>query len=243
MKDKKIIAMFVTSCVALVASLVITLGVALTLADPVPVHDVLRTSFNFGAEVTNSETITGTYDDALVFENAIVLQPTGSLHVENWDVETMNSDHVDNLKEDAEGNKIWKTASPLYFSETEAENPTFESEIMYENESLPGKVEFVTIRVTNSTGSAMRVAVDTIHSTESTLGKFAKTVVFDCETYAYYSYDEFMLANPEFDIAAGESRDFILMVYVDETTNFEGAEIAYGMDTENVSIVIRNITM
>ena len=101
MKDKRIISMFITSCVALVASVVITLGVALTLADPVPANDVLRTSFNFGA--TNSEAITGSFDSELVYGDAVVLQPSGSLHVENWDIETMNTQDEANLKTDAEG--------------------------------------------------------------------------------------------------------------------------------------------
>lgn len=240
MKDKRIIAMFITSCVALVASVVITLGVALTLADPVPATNVLRTSFNFGA--SNSAEISGTFEDSLVYENAVVLQPSGSLHVENWDVETMNTDHPDNIKKDAEGNETWKTASPLYFSAEEAVNPTYESEIMYENESLPSKVEFVTLRVTNSTEAAIKVAVDTTTSTDTNMSKYIKTVVFDCETYDYYSYDELALANPEFEIAAGESRDFIMMVYVDENTNNQGDEIVYGSAKENVSIVVRNIT-
>ena len=224
MKDKRILAMFVTSCVALVASVVITLGVALTLADPVPVTDVLRVSFNLGA--TNSAEITGTYEDALVYENAIVLQPSGSIHVENWDPDTMNTDG--------------KVGSPLYLDDV---HPTYESELKYENESLPSKVEFVTIRVTNSTAEAQNIAVDTIHNTSSNLGKYIKTVVFDCETYGYYSYDDTNLIaqKPEFEIAAGESRDFILMVYVDELDNYTDDMIAYGTEKENVSVVIRNL--
>ncbi|MBQ9790918.1 MAG: hypothetical protein IJW24_04965 [Clostridia bacterium] len=240
MKDKRIIAMFITSCVALVASVVITLGVALTLADPVPATDVLRTSFNFGA--SNSETISGSFEDALVYENAVVLQPSGSLHVENWDIATMNTNDEANMKTDAAGNKVMKTASPLYFSAEEAVNPTYESEIMYENESLPSKVEFVTLRVSNSTEAAIKVAVDTIHSTQSSIGKYTKTVVFDCATYDYYSYDELVLAAPEFEIAAGESRDFIMMIYVDEYANNQDDIIEYGSAKESVSVVVRNIT-
>ena len=243
MKDKRILAMFITSCVALVASVVITLGVALTLADPVPATDVLRTSFNFG--VSNSEHITGDASNELVYENAVVLQPAGSLHVENWDVNTMNSDDPANIKKDAEGNEVWKTASPLYFGEDSILNPTYESELMYENESLPSKVEFVTIRVTNSTGAVLRVSVDSRHATNTNLGKYIQTVVFDCETYAYYSYDligDGIIAAPEFNIAVGESRDFILMVYVDEYSNNQDDIIAYGQAKEDISIVVKNIT-
>lgn len=240
MKDKRIIAMFITSCVALVASVVITLGVALTLADPVPATEVLRTSFNFGA--SNSAEITGSFADELVYENAVVLQPSGSLHVENWDPATMNSDDPANIKTDAEGKKVWKTASPLYFSAEDIKNPTYESAIMYENESLPSKVEFVTLRVTNSTGATLKVAVDSEHSVESNLGKYIKTVVFDCDSYAYYSYDDTMIEVPEFEIEAGAYRDFIVMVYVDEFDNVQNDQITYGTEKENISIVVRNIT-
>jgi len=232
MKDKKIIAMFITSCVALVASVVITLGVALTLADPVPATNVLRCEFNFGA--ANSAQITGTSEDALVYENAFLFQPSGYVHVENWDVNTMNSEDPANIKPD--GTK--KVGSPLYLTA----KPDYMSELMYENESLPTKVDFAAFRITNSTGAKMKVSVETLYNKESVLGSYMRTYVFDCESYNYYSFDNSTLANPEFEIEAGEYRDFILMVYVDEYDNTQGEQIVYGSAMEEVDIIVRNIT-
>ncbi len=57
MKDKKLIAMFITSIVAFVASLTISLGVAFALADPVAAVGLAEISYNVSSERYTSQEI------------------------------------------------------------------------------------------------------------------------------------------------------------------------------------------
>lgn len=187
MKDKKIIAMFVTSAVALVVSVVITLGVALTLADPVPALAVTRTVFNFGASNASEISQNG---NSLEFENAIVFTPVGSLVVNDWD---MNSDSCD---------------SPVSF----IKGQTYEDTIMYMDESLPSRVKLVAFRVNNTLDTQIQVSMCAKFDKTTDLGLYTK-VVF----YAYSDYSYLTSELPEFIIGANDYADFCMIVYADDS--------------------------
>lgn len=75
MKEKKILAMFITAAVTLVASISITFGVLTTLADPVVATGISRYAFVLGAE--NNSLIT---EDAnkLTLTDSIIFAPSSS---------------------------------------------------------------------------------------------------------------------------------------------------------------------
>ena len=156
MKDKKIIAMFVTSAVALVASLVITLGVALTLADPVPAKFVNSCVFNYGSENPSEITEMG---GNLVFEDAFVYSPSGKLVVNDWDVDSDTCD------------------APVY----PLKNQEFGVELQVED-TVASKLEIAYVKVNNYTGMDMKVKVGASFNRTSELGKYTKVVVFDYAT-------------------------------------------------------------
>lgn len=76
MKEKRILAMFITSCVTLVASLAVTFGVLSTLADPVVATGVVRYAFAFNQANDSLISVEG---DTLKFKNDIVFTPSDSL--------------------------------------------------------------------------------------------------------------------------------------------------------------------
>lgn len=200
MKDKKLIAMFVTSAVALVVSVVITLGVALTLADPVPAVSVTRSVFNFGASNASEISVSG---DALEFNNAIVFAPAGSLVVNDWDV---GSDDCD---------------SPVAF----LKGQTYEDTITFVDESLPCRVKLVAFRVNNTLSEQIQVSLFARFDRSTEFGRCTKAVFFDYKAFAYFTAE-----SPEFVIEANGSADFCMIVYVDDLDNdgeeFAWGEIA-----------------
>ena len=210
MKDKKIIAMFVTSAVALVASVVITLGIAFTLADPVPAQSVPTCVFNFGGV---NETKVKENANALVYENAIVFQPSGSTTVNDWD---MNSDTHD---------------SPVSFLKDQKYTDT----IMYVDETYPSKVKLVAFKVTNSTSEDMEFTVAADYNKTSSLGKYIQTALYDFE-YEYHTD-----STEVYSLAAGESAEFVMVIYVDTSTQTDGAEIVWTQDSENISVVVTKV--
>lgn len=170
MKDKKILAMFITSAVALVASVVVTLGVALSLADPVPVRFVTECEVNFGSVNTNeSVTVNGnviTYNDA--FEYA----PVAPLYVESWDADTSNDIPVFPLK-----------------------NQEFGVELQIDDSNV-GKLKIAYVKVNNDNGSSINVSVTADYAKSSDLGKYTKVVVFDYQTNLFSTDAEAVYAVP-----------------------------------------------
>lgn len=77
MKEKRILAMFITSAVTLVASLAVTFGVLVSLADPVVAAGLTRYDFSFNAKVDNS--LISERDHTLSLVNDITFQPTSSV--------------------------------------------------------------------------------------------------------------------------------------------------------------------
>lgn len=76
MKEKRILAMFITSVITLVASLAVTFGVLQTLADPVVATAVYRYNFTLGETVDPAITVN---DDTLKIKEDIVFQPADKI--------------------------------------------------------------------------------------------------------------------------------------------------------------------
>ena len=75
MKEKRIFAMFITSAVTLIASLAITFGVFMTLADPVVATGVVRYDYTFKqwdkecVRVEGNQTYVAQYTQSIRFYN------------------------------------------------------------------------------------------------------------------------------------------------------------------------------
>lgn len=76
MKEKRILAMFITSAVTLIASLAVTFGVLMTLADPVVATGIVRYEYSFNAA---NNSLISSDGDTLRLSEDIVFQPARSL--------------------------------------------------------------------------------------------------------------------------------------------------------------------
>ena len=207
MKDKRILAMFITSAVALVASVVITLGIALTLADPIPVTFVTTCEFNYGSANVSEITEDG---NKLVYENAFVYQPTGSLAIKDWDP---NSDTCD---------------APVF----PLKNQEFATELQVE-ETDATKLEIAYVKVNNTTSESIVINVGTEFDKTTELGKYTKVVVFEYATNLFHTVE-----SKTFTVEAGESSEFAVIVYTDITDKHDANELVFGDVKENVSVIV-----
>lgn len=215
MKDKRILAMFITSAVALVASVVITLGIALTLADPIPVTFVTTCEFNYGSANTNDK-ITDN-GNVLVYKDAFIYQPTGSLAVKNWDVE-------------ATGEKENEVAcdAPVF----PLKNQEFATELQVE-ETDATKLEIAYVKVNNTTNENIVINVAAEFDRTSELGKYTKVVVFEYATHKFHT-----LETQTFTVEASSSSEFAVIVYTDITDKHDANELVFGEAKEQVSVVV-----
>lgn len=76
MKEKRILAMFITSAVTLIASLAVTFGVLMTLADPVVATGIVRYEYSFNAA---NNSLISSDGDTLKLSEDIVFQPASAL--------------------------------------------------------------------------------------------------------------------------------------------------------------------
>ena len=211
MKDKKILAMFITSAVALVASVVVTLGVALTLADPVPVSFVTSCEVNFGSVNTNDKvTVNG---NVITYADAFEYMPTGAIAVTDWDV---NSDTCD---------------APVY----PLKNQKFGVELQVE-ETDAGKIKVAYVKVNNDNGTSINVSLGAAFNKSSELGKYTKVVVFDYATNLFSTNTDTVYAVP-----ANGSAEFAVVVYTDITNKHDANELVFGEVKESVSIVVKKV--
>lgn len=211
MKDKKILAMFITSAVALVASVVVTLGVALTLADPVPVDFATRCEFNFGSVNTNDNILQE--GNVLTYDDAFVYSPTAAIAVNNWDV---NADDCD---------------APVY----PLKNQDYGVELQVE-ESDASKIKVAYVKVNNDTGASIDVKVSAIFDKTSELGKYTSAVVFDYATNLFNTDADTIYVVP----ANGEAV-FAVILYTDITGKHDETELVFGEVQEVVDIVVERI--
>ena len=125
MKEKRLLAMFITSAVTLITSLAVTFGVLLTLADPVVATGVTRYDYAFNKLEAN--TLVKAEDKTLSLVDEIVFQPSSSL---SWS--TSEKDR-----------SVWFNGL------------TYEDDIVYADESISAKMKVLPIRVSNNYSKAI----------------------------------------------------------------------------------------
>lgn len=207
MKDKRILAMFITSAVALVASVVITLGIALTLADPIPVTFVTTCEFNYGSENASEVTENG---NVLVYEDAFVYQPTGSLVVKDWDADSDTCD------------------APIF----PLKNQEFGLELQVE-ETVANEIKIAYVKVNNDTDAEITINVGAQFDRTTELGKYTRVVIFEYATGYFHTVE----ANT-FTVEAGSASEFAVILYTDTTDKLDANELTFGEDKLDVNLVV-----
>lgn len=93
MKEKRILAMFITSAITLVASLAVTFGVLMTLADPVVATGLTRYSYNFNA--ANDTSLIAVNGNTLSLRDEIAFNPTKSVEWKDGEVVWFNGTTIE----------------------------------------------------------------------------------------------------------------------------------------------------
>ena len=223
MKEKRILAMFITSVVTLVASLAVTFGVLTTLADPVVATGVVRYAFAFNE--SNSALI-ATEGKTLKIKDGIVFKPSDELR---W-------------------NDYLTSTTPATEEELDATEPLlpilvncaeYDGELKYLDETISSRVKLIPIRVSNKSDkeALAHIKVTLENATSNELLTYTKVRVYD-----------FDATNPTFEaksdftqsIAANGYRDYVIVVYVDETDNFGATKVDYANDYLVVNVNVTN---
>lgn len=208
MKEKRILAMFITSAVTLVASLAITFGVLMTLADPVVATGVTRYEFSFG--LANNSLISSN-DNKLSLKEDIIFQPSSGV-----------------VWSDVSGEEaVWFNGS------------TYEDEIVYADESISARIKVIPFRVSNNFQQDINVRINVVYDSTTLLGRYTGIKVYN---YADNTFKSFTGAFSQ-AIAAGETADFAIVVFADDTYNTGKTTIDWGNDWEAVNVEVTNTTI
>jgi len=211
MKEKRILAMFITSVVTLVASLAVTFGIMTTLADPVLATGIQRYAFAFNAVNKSEIAVDG---QTLKLKENIVFQPSSSIVWENTEVEGQMVNNV-----------VWFNS------------PTYDGDIMFYDESISPKVKVIPIRVTNNYtgGNPITTNINVAFDKTTLLGKYTVVKIYDFETGVFTTTSSLTLP-----IKANESKDFAIVVYVDDSNNTGRDSIDFTKAFETINVEITN---
>lgn len=225
MKEKRILAMFITSVVTLVASLAVTFGVLTTLADPVVATGVVRYAFAFNE--SNSALI-ATEGKTLKIKDGIVFKPSDELR---W------NEYLTSTTPAEEGLDATEPLLPILVNCTE-----YDGELKYLDESISSRVKLIPIRVSNKTDkeALAHIKVSLDNATSETLVNFTKVRVYDFES-ATASFEE--KADFTQPIAPNGYRDYVIVVYVDQTDNFGATRVDFANDYLVVNVSVTNETV
>ena len=207
MKEKRIIAMFITSAVTLVASLAITFGVFMTLADPVVATGVVRYDYAFNAANNSLVSANG---KTLKLTEDIVYQPSSAVI---W-------------SDEAESQPVWFNGS------------TYQDEIVYADESISTKLKVIPFRVTNAYATELSASIKVEYDTETLIGKYTKIKLYD---YNENTYNDF-LGNKNITVAANGYKDFAIIVFTDDSSNFGRYTVDWGNDYERINVTVTQIS-
>jgi len=208
MKEKRILAMFITSAVTLVASLAITFGVFMTLADPVVATGVVRYDYAFNS--TNNSLISAD-GDTLKLTEEIVFQPSSAVI---W-------------SDEAESQPVWFNGS------------TYQDEIVYADEAISTKLKVIPFRVTNNYETNIEAKVEVNYNKDTMLGKYTKVKIYDYANGLYLDFNE----SYPVSLSAGEYKDYAIIVFADDSSNFGRYTVEWGNDYEKINVTITNSTI
>lgn len=223
MKEKRILAMFITSVVTLVASLAVTFGVLTTLADPVVATGVVRYAFAFNE--SNSALI-ATEGKTLKIKDGIVFKPSDELR---WNEYLTSTTPAEEETLDAT-----EPLLPILVNCTE-----YDGELKYLDESISSRVKLIPIRVSNKSDkeALAHIKVTLDNATSNELLTYTKVRVYDFQsaTPSFEEKSDFTQA-----IAANGYRDYVIVIYVDETDNFSATKVDYANDYLVVNVNVTN---
>lgn len=218
MKEKRIIAMFITSAIALVVSLVVTFGIVLTLADPVEATGLTRYAFNYGG--TNDALIAKNGEE-LKFATDVIYTPSGSIVWKDKPASSdINDDHfIVDAQPDKTGNFDYTTV------------------VRYGNESYSSKVKVIPFRVKNFTAETKAFEIKINASGNETLLEYTGAKLFEYNNPTTFTSKALNAELPLVTLAAGEYADFILVIFTDESDNI-GKGINFGSARLNINVAI-----
>lgn len=208
MKEKRILAMFITSAVTLVASLAITFGVFMTLADPVVATGVVRYDYAFNS--TNNSLVS-VNQNTIKLTDEIVFQPSSAVV---W-------------SDEAESQPVWFNGS------------TYQDEIVYADEAISTKLKVVPFRVTNNYEQNIQTNLEVKFNRETLLGKYTQIKIYDYSNCLYLDFSE----NFVISLAAEQYKDFAVIIFADDSSNFGRYTVDWGNDYEKINVTITNTTV
>lgn len=218
MKEKRILAMFIASAVTLVASLSITFGVLQTLADPVVATGIVKYAYNFGGEVNALVTEEGR---SIKIKEDIIFQPSSSL---DWKEASSDPNAVD-----ADKQTVW------------FDGLNYESDIWYDDESIPSKLKVIPVRITNSFDRDIEFKLEVNFDKTSPLGKYTYVKLYDY-TNEEQSF-ETIIKDKRFSLKPGQSVDYAIIVYSNDADNLGVAQIDWGNDWLKLNVQVTNLTV
>lgn len=210
MKEKRILAMFITSVITLVASLSITFGVLTTLADPVVATGVTRYAFALGAE---NNSLIAEQDNILKIKDSILFQPSSSL-----------------VWSDEEGEEA------VWFNDA-SENQDAQGylcDIMFADESISTKVKVIPLRITNGLGQTALATVTVTYDSTSLLGQLIRVKIYDYSTQSFVDASKVTK-----QISADGYADYAVVVYADDSDYNGHTEDVFGNDFEEINVEIK----
>lgn len=213
MKEKRILAMFITSVVTLVASLAVTFGVLTTLADPVVATGVVRYAFAFN---DTNDALIATEGKTLKIKENIIFNPSDEL---TWD-------EFENENADASEEPLL----PVLVNSTE-----YDGELKYFDESVSSRIKMIPFRISNKSDATATTHIKVVYDKTTTIGKYTKVKVYDYKAGRFTDISDFTV-----ELGTSDYRDYLVVVYVDETENTSSTRVNYGTDYEAINVEITN---
>lgn len=215
MKEKRILAMFITSIVTLVASLAVTFGILTTLADPVEATGVTRYAFAFNGVNDEGIKVDGT---TLSLTEDIYFSPSDNLR---WN-EFVN----------AEASDEEEPLTPILINGT-----AYDESIKYYDETVSTRVKLIPFRITNkNVDDYALVDVEIVFDKTTTIGKWTQVKFYD------YENGKFVDQVKGLTLDSNAYRDYVAVVFVDQTANLgqDKIDFASGNAYEKINIRITN---
>lgn len=211
MKEKRVLAMFITSAVTLVASLAVTFGVLMTLADPVVATGVTRYQYAFN--YTNDSLISAD-GNTLKLKEDVIFQPASSVI---WSEE--------------EGKQaIWFNGSSI-----EDDIVYGDESISTKIKVVPFRV---TNKFAQSIQAKITVSYD---KDESALAKYTYVKIYDYKTATFVDYADGMtieLTPDAFaDYAVVVCVDDTYNFDVNDQINWGADWVAFNVEVENTTVI------
>ena len=208
MKEKKILAMFITAAITLVASLSITFGVLTTLADPVVATGVTRYTFAIGA--ANNALITKN-NNVLKMKDSIVFQPSSSLM---W-------------SEEENEKAIW------FNDEGAADKNGYLCDIMFADESISTKLKVIPLRISNKLNQNVLATVKVTFDNSTLLGRYTFVQIYDFKTQTFTATTSLTT-----QIDKDGYADYAVVIYADDSLNTSRSSINFGTDYEEINVEV-----